>query len=188
MAEESAIDIFSKLPKRSLVYALICAGGILCFILGGILPNQRIIAGLDQAKSSVASKLHQQEILFPVFRKATKTLQEKDVNALSVPEKSSLAKKDMSSMSSYFRGLASGCGLYFESGIPDAGRINDTPGVVPFLLVIKGDYFDFRVFLTRLLMVPFLEHIETIQVNTGPGMKEYRLKIHLLTDTGAVNT
>ena len=186
MAEESIFGNFPRLPKRSLIYVLVCAGGILCFIAGGILPSQRAMSNLDEEAAKIRSQLHQQEILFPVFRKALQTLHENKENDLPVPEKSSIAKKDINSISSYFRNLASECGLHFESGIPDVGKINNTSGVIPFKLVLKGDYFDFRIFLTKLVLVPYLEHIETVQIYSGSGMKEYRLRIKLSTHTGAV--
>jgi len=185
MAQENTIGIFPGLPKRSLIYILICASGILLFVVGGILPNQKAILDLESESVRIKSELRQQELLFPAFRKAIRTLHEKKKNDLPFPNKTSVAKKDIAIISAFFKKLSTECKLHFESGIPDVGKINKTSGIIPFNLVLKGDYFDFRFFLTQLMLVPYLEHIETFQIKSGSGMKEYRLRINLSTNTGA---
>lgn len=183
---EQAIGSFSRLPKRSLIYILVCVGGILCFLGVGILPNQRELSKLDNETSEMELALHKQKILFPVFKKAMQTLHEEKESDLAVPEKSGVDRKDINSISSSFRKLASECSLHFKSGIPDVGKINKNMDAIPFTLEVAGGYFDFRLFLTKLVLLPHLEHIDTIEINAGSGMKEYRLRIKLSTGNGAV--
>lgn len=183
---EEAIGNFSRLPKRSLIYILVCVGGILCFLGVGILPNQRVISKLDNETSEIKLALQKQKMLFPVFKKAMQTLHEEKKSGLAVPETSSIYRKDINSISSSFRKLASECRLQFKSGIPDAGKINKTSGAIPFTLELAGGYFDFRLFLSKLVLLPYLEHIDTIEINAGSGMKEYRLRIDLSVGDGVV--
>lgn len=183
---EEAIGSFSRLPKRSLIYILVCVGGILCFLGVGILPNQRALSKLDNEVSKMEVALHEQKILFPVFKKAMQTLNEEKKSDLAVPEKSSVDRRDINGISSSFRKLASECSLHFKSGIPDVGKINKNSDILPFTLELAGGYFDFRLFLTKLVLLPYLEHIDTIEINAESGTKEYSLRINLSTDNGAV--
>jgi Tfp pilus assembly protein PilO len=183
---EKAIGDFSRLPKRSLIYILVCVGGILCFLGVGILPNQRVISKLDNETSGIKLQLQKQKVLFPVFKKAMQTLHEEKISDMAVLERSGIDRKDINSISSNFRKLASECSLHFKSGIPDVGKINKTSDAIPFILELAGGYFDFRLFLSKIVSLPFLGHIDTIEINAGSSMIEYRLRINLLAGNGVV--
>ena len=178
---ETMIGNFTNLPKRSLIYILVCVGGILCFIGIGILPNQRTLSTLDDEISGVEFELQKQKALFPVFKKAMQLLNDQKKEDIPLEKTSKNGLKDINSISPYFKKLAFDSGLQFKSGLPDVSKINKMSGGIPFTLLLTGEYFDFRAFLTKLAEDPHLDHIETIEVIAGSGMKEYRLRMNLLT-------
>ena len=182
---ETIIGGFIRLPKRSLIYILVCAGGILLFVGIGILPNQSVLTKLDDETSRVEFELQKQKALFPVFKKAMQILHDQKKEGVAVPKKSTEGLKDINSISPYFETIAIESGLHFKSGLPDVGKIKNSSGVIPFTLIVAGNYFDFRIFLMNLAADPHLDHIETIEVAAGSGMKEYRLRMNLLTGNGA---
>jgi len=182
---ETMFSNFTRLPKRSLIYILVCAGGIVLFVGIGILPNQSVLTKLDDETSRVEFELQKQKALFPVFKKAMQILHDQKKEGVPAPKKSGDGLKDINSISPYYRKLAVESGLHFKSGLPDVGKIKNSSGVIPFTLVLAGKYFDFRVFLMKLAVDPHLDQIETIEVTAGSGMKEYRLRMNLLTGNGA---
>ena len=61
--------------------------------------------------------------------------------------------------------------------MPDVDSIIGGAGFLQMTVVMKGELFDLRNFMVLLGEVPYLEHIEQIQIRTAQDLKEIRLRL-----------
>lgn len=174
-----------ELPRRSLMYIVLCLGGLLCFLTVGILPSQRAIGKLDQEITSLEKQLKEQELLFPVFQKFLSIIQQKREKSLPDPERKKLPREDIANLPDLFRQLGTQSELEYRETIPDINTLEKNSGRLRVSLLLKGDFFALQDFLVRLGTISYLDHIESIDVRSALGGKEYRLKIWLLTEPRA---
>ena len=185
MAVNERSNKFPELPRRSLIYIALCLGGLVCFVFVGIVPIHTALNRLDQEITGLNKQLREQEILFPVFQKFLAILQQKGEKALPAPDKNKLSREEIATLPELFRELGKQCTMEYRETIPDINTLKDGSGRLRVSLLMRGDFFSLQDFLVRLGAVSFLDHIESIDIRTAMGSKDFRLKIWLLTESRA---
>ena len=169
----------AKLPAQSLLYLLIYAGGILGFVLLAIYPYQKFLAELDRDITRIETQIEEQKILFPVYKDLSERASVKRPVVLPFPQKAKLDRNETERISFIFEEIARKSNLELSSIVPDVTSLLEESGLLSVSALMKGNYFDFRNFLTELGGIPYLEHIEEIRIQPSGGAKEFRLKVWL---------
>ena len=166
-----------KLPARSLTYLLLCVCGILLFIFLVIYPNQASLAEADAEIGKLKSRIEEQKILYPVFRDLLRKVRLKETEGLPFPQKTKLIRDDTAKIFSVFKEIVQKSNFRIEDISPDVDALGEDIGYLKMNLVIKGDFSDLRNFLLELEKLPYLEHIERIQIRSSQGTREIHLKL-----------
>lgn len=168
-----------KIPKQSIIYLLIYLAGIIVFIAFGIIPNSISLAGFDKKIKETQLRLQEQKGILPIYQTLIKSIKSKKSFSLPMPEKRAISKGDAAQIFVTFRELAKKSALETLSIVPDISSLTISPEALPVNMVFKGKYFDFHNFLVQIGEIPYLEHIELIDIQQTPEAKKFGIKAWL---------
>ena len=171
------IKEFISLLGRKLIYLLMFAVGILLFIGIGIYSSKKFSEIKDREIKAICCQIEGQKVVLPVYHELLKGLQVKSSEVLPFPDKIRLPKDKIEEIPTIFEGIAEKCNLESVSIIPDVMSLDRTSGLLVVNTFVKGSFFDFRKFLVNLGGIPYLEHIEKIDIKRTMEGREFRLKI-----------
>jgi len=171
-------QLFPKVPKKSIYYLLLCSIGILMFILIGLYPLQSSLSRLDEEIAGIKARLEEQKVLFPLYKELTERVRKKkDSELVHYSGKIGLSIDQIDGISTRFKEMAEERNLETISITPDAKSLVNNSKSMSVSLVLRGDFLKFRKFLFDLETVPYLEHIQEIQIQEALAGREFRLKI-----------
>jgi len=168
-----------KLPKKTIIYLLLCIGGILGFLAFAIYPNQKSLAGLDTEIDTIERQIKEQKILFPVYENLLKEGEFKKPGTFPFPKKAKLGRHETERIHLIFGDKARKSNLSLVDVIPDVESLREGSEALTVNMLMKGNLLDFRDFLVHIGEVPYVENIEEIRVEPAEGGKDFRLKISL---------
>ena len=168
-----------RIPRESIVYILICAVGTLAFILIGPYPSEKSLAKQDMEIQNLQVQIEEQKLLYPLYVELLKKLQAKGCEVLPFPSKGKLSRDEIDKIPCIFAEIVQRSELESASIIPDVKSIASNPGLILTNALVKGDFLHFRRLLIELGEIPYLEHIQEIEIKRVAGCIEFRLKIWL---------
>ena len=169
----------AKMPGQSIIYLLMCAALVLSFILAGLYPAQKSLGRLDMEIIKARDEIEEQKILFPVYTELVEKLRIKGSQVLPSPVRSKLSRDETEQIPAIFGRIARKCKLKAVSITPDAKSLADGSGLLAVNAFVKGRFPDFRKFLIELGGLPWLEHMERVDIQEALGGDELRVKIWL---------
>ena len=173
-------DRLSKNPlSQSLLVLVICVVGVLTFFFLILLPSQKTSAELDKEIDGLNVRIEEQRILTPVFHSLLKRAKMAPPSGLPTPEKAKLTHGDMNTISSVFQDIAMRHNLRLEEVKTDVSTMMEDSGYLMMRLRLSGNFYKFRDFLVELGSIPFLEHIEEINIRPVKTAREFQIKLWL---------
>lgn len=172
--------IETAIPHQSLIYLASCLIGILIFIFAGIIPGYRKIITLDNNIRRFSMQAEEEKYLIPLYNSLKNKTQAENSRLLPFPVKESIPRGQTDRIFMTFNEMARKTGMEVISVVPN---VNSLTGNIKFLsvnVILRGDYFNFRKFLSNAGDIPYLEHIEEIEIQQIPEGKEYRIKMWLV--------
>jgi hypothetical protein len=167
------------LPGASIRHIIICAGGILAFIALAIYPYHKSLARLDREIKKTESQIEEQKALFPIGQELLKSVMQKETWGLPFPEKTGLGRDKAADISVTFEKIARNSNLEVIRIIPDIKSLSEQAGLLSVTSVVKGKFYDFREFFMEIGRLPYLEHVEEVEIHPAEGVKEFSLKVWL---------
>jgi len=167
------------LPGQSIRHLFICAGGILAFVVLAIYPYHKSLVRLDKEITKTESQIQEQEALFPIGKELLKSVMQKEAWGLPFPEKARLGRDKAADISVIFEKIARKSNLEVIKIIPNIKSLTERAGFLSVTAVVKGKIFSFREFFIEIGKLPYLEHVEEIQIQPAEGVKEFSLKVWL---------
>jgi hypothetical protein len=179
------IKQFPKIPAQSVYYFLLCATGILLFIFIGLYPLQSSLNQQDRDLAKIKARVEEQKVLYPLYQEMLLLGkgQKKDSNFLPVSSKAGLSLDQLANISILFKNIAQEGSLEAVSVTPDVKSLTNNSKSISVLLIVRGDFLKLRRFLFELEKLPYMEHIEEIQIQEAVGGKEFRLKTWLAVNS-----
>ena len=165
---------------QSVVVFLICAVGIVAFLFLIILPSQKTSAELDREIEVLNARIEEQRILTPVFHSLLKRAKTEAPSMLPSPDKTNLTHGDMNTISKAFQDIAARHDLKLEELKTDVSSMMQNSGYLMMRLRLSGNFYKFRDFLVDLGSIPYLEHIEEINIRPVKTARELEIKLWLL--------
>ena len=172
--------IYAIIPKRSLVYLLICVCGVLIIFAAGIIPEYFSSVRLDQQIKSIQFQIEEQKRLYPIHQMMQNKTHTKDGRTLPLPKKNFLSRTQIEAVPATFREIAKKANLDIVSASPDLNFVGSESRFLPINAIIRGDFFNFRKFLIGLGEVPYLERIEEIHIQQSEDTMELKMKMWLI--------
>ncbi len=173
-----------KISKASLTKLAVCSGIVVAFVALLILPS--IMADKDAKRDilRMQAELEKQKILYPLYLKLHMELNSKVVQELPIPVPEALTEDQIVKATHTVEDLAMQAGLTINEVTPDPVSLTKSSGYVGVNCDFYGKYMDFRSFLTKLGSVPYLKHIEKIELQEGADGIGYLVRLQLAVKTG----
>jgi len=178
------------MPQRSMVLTLICSLGLLVFFLLTILPNQKALARLEQDIALLRTRLAEQAVLLPVYRKFCDVIDSTragKVSRLTFPAPLRLTADQAAGIDAVFRAMAAATGLKARQVSPEINSIINASQSLRLVISAEGNLENIRRFLLKLGELPYLTQVERVRIQqTGPGPDlELSAQVLLAQDAGA---
>ena len=160
--------------KCSMLF-FICLAGVLSFIFLGIIPANKYVADLHRKIQNVQLQVDIQETLLPIYQLLKEDFLADDYKTLPFPEKARLSKEQSDKAFVIFREMAKKFNMEVLSIVPDLKALYVDSQFLLVNTVLHGEFFNFRKLLLALGEIPFLEHIEAIEIQQKPETKEFKI-------------
>jgi hypothetical protein len=165
-----------KFPKESIIYLAICLSGIIILFFFGLLPSHRSIAMLDGKIASTNLLIEEQQTLLPIYKELKLRAQKKGAWTLPFPVRSELPREKLAELTENIKRMSRMSNVDILSFTPALSSLSGNSKSLAMEVAAKGDFFSFRKFLIDLEGIPYLEHIEEIQIQQQAGGMELKIK------------
>ena len=153
-------------PTRNTYVILIFGGGMLLFILLAIFPNYISYNNIEHEISILKYKIEEQKILSPIFEDLSKKAQFQKPESLPFPSADKLSANDTVKVTPIIRDIVETNGFTLEKIATDLESLMTGSGNLKTSVHIVGEFHKLRDVLLDLGNLPYLNHIEVIQVNS----------------------
>lgn len=174
--------VTSFLPKRSLIFIIVCSVGILGFFLLAIYPNQKAAAALEAKITTALRQIEEQKILRPVYEHLREVQKaSKDGAGINLPL-STMEKPSKGEGIDHIRSLLFEIvrknRLKTEKIEPDVATMLDDSGHIRIDIAVTGDYSNFRGFMIQLnSRLPSIESVENLRIQRVPESTAHQLSL-----------
>jgi hypothetical protein len=166
-----------KLPNRNVILILILGIGIILFILLSIFPNYIAYSNIIQDIERLKSNIEEQKILSPIFNDFSKKAEFKEPENLPFPKKTKMTKNETGKISAVIQDIILNNGFKLESIATDVGSLMHESGMLKLTVLMSGDFMNLRNAMLQLGALPYLEHVESIQINSYHEKTKIQLKL-----------
>jgi Tfp pilus assembly protein PilO len=173
------LRITDKIPSQSISYVSLCMTGLLILILGGIIPAYRTINNLDNEISVLGHQTEERKALTSLFISLKKQSEQEEPETLPLPTRTKLSPGKLDTIQPAFRKAAAASGLSLVSTVPDLGALTGSTQFIPVNIVLRGNTGALRRFIIEIGAMPYIDHIEKMEIQAGPEGKEFKLNIRL---------
>lgn len=167
----------SKIPRKGVLYLVLCLILIILFVFGAIIPTNNWSKELDVKIADARFRLLEQQTLLPLFQYLKAESEKKLGETLPMPAKGSLARAKINTIPGNFAISAKRSGMSLISAKPDLTGLTGDFQNLPVDIVLKGRFVDFRKFLIQLGGMPYIHRIEDISILGIPTTEEFRLRV-----------
>lgn len=167
----------SKLPTKNIMVIALFGGGIIFFVLLSIFPNYITYSNIETEINMLKSQIEEQKILSPIFNDLSSKAKFKDSDDLPFPKKEKLSKNETSNISGIIQNIILLNDFELNSILTDVGGLMDGSGILKMSVEVTGDFENLRKLILQLGTLPYLEHIENIQINNANDKQNILLKL-----------
>jgi hypothetical protein len=165
-------------PKQTPRHLVVLLTILFVVVLIGIIPKYMSLANLDERVKKIQLEVEEQEGLYSIYQ-SLKSREQKSMKALPLPAKGRLSKDQTETVFGSLRDIAKKVNMDTLYVSPDMGSLGPDSRYLLVNVGLRGDFFNFRKFLTGLGELPYLERIEEIQIQENADIMEFKMKIWL---------
>jgi Tfp pilus assembly protein PilO len=169
----------SLLPTQTLVLCIICAAGLLAFVLFIIWPAQRLSDELDREIAGLKARIEEQKILVPFFKTLFEKAKPSPAKGLTAAPRTRLSRGEIAGVPKRLQEMAAAHRLNARDIVPDVNTLTDAANRFMVNFTASGRFEDLRGFLFDVAALSFFESMDEIEVRAVEGGKEFGLKIWL---------
>jgi hypothetical protein len=165
------------MPKHWLLTFLTCFAGALLFVIVGLQPLHGRVSRLNGEILELRGRVSEQEVLYPVYTDLLESSIKDEAPGIVARTRRPLAQQEIGTLSALVSGLAQSSKLQLASLTPETDSLAGGAKRMPVRAALRGGFSDMRGFLLELENLPFVEHMEELQIQDFAGPKELRLKM-----------
>ncbi|MBC2713344.1 MAG: hypothetical protein HGJ94_20805 [Desulfosarcina sp.] len=162
------------------ILVIICAFGLLAFLLVVIYPNYRTISEYDRQISALNGEIALRQAIAPIYGKLVEKARITPSTQLKSPKKTALDMEKAGRLTQIFQDIAKTAGLTLESVIPDAQAFDQNTGRLLVDVVFRGDFLNVQPLINTIGEQSFVDRLQKIQVRTAKENKWIKLSVSLL--------
>ena len=173
LRRETFLTLF---PERRLFFAVVCIGGIIGFYLLSIWPHQQAVQQLDLQIESLHRQISEQKLLAPIYKRFTQLLgdtQPAELGGLPFPSPDSLKPEQVAGLEPLFRQMAEQNQLKVRHIGADLNSMIGETSELKLPYELEGDFND------KLGELPYLDHVERIEIRRETGMPGLHMELEI---------
>lgn len=166
-----------KIPTRSLVQLIgcLCVAAAIGMLM--VFPAYRSLDEKDLAAATIRRDIASQKVLAPLFKEMLEKAKLKDTGELASVKRAPWPRDRAGGLQTRFEEVGRTFGLEVDVRLPDAAELIKKTTHLKIDVVARGAFSDFRPFFLSIYRMPFVDHVERIQILAGDGREEMRLKL-----------
>ena len=165
------------LPTRNTLAILVFGGGMLLFVLLAIFPNYITYNNIEHEIGILKDKIEEQKILSPIFEDLSQKAQFQNPGSLPFPLPEKLSRDDTERITPIIREVVDANNFALEDIDTDIDSLMTESGNLKMSIQLIGEFHNLRDLLLDLGGLPYLEHIEVIQINSFGKKNKINLTI-----------
>lgn len=173
-----------SMSRQSLLKLGICSVVLVVVVAMFILPNILEDKRVKREVLQMRAEIEKQKILYPIYVKLMAELKNKVVDELPIPEPEQLTEDKVDAAIHAVENMAMEASLKINEVTPDPMSLAKSEGYVGLNCDFYGSFMDGRALLMRLGSLPYLQHIERIDMQEGADGVNYLMRLQLAVNTG----
>lgn len=161
------------------ILVILCALGVVAFLLFVIYPNYTRLQEFDRQIASLTDDITVRQSLAPVFKTLVQKARIEPSNLLIAPAPSTLDRNDTGRLTTLFQDIAASANMRLISITPDSQVYERASGRLLVDVVFIGSYSDIQVLINRIAAKAFVEEIHGIDIRCAENEKRIDLSIAL---------
>lgn len=166
--------------QGSSILVILCALGLLAFLLTVIYPNYRTMKDYDRQISELNSEIVLRQTLAPIYGQLIERARMVPPTQLIAPEKTALDIGNTNRLTQIFNNIAEDIGLRLESVTPDALTFDEGDGRLIVEVIYRGEFLNVQPLINTIVGQSFVERIHQIHVYCTEENKRITLSVSLL--------
>lgn len=169
-------------PERRLFFVVLCLGGVLGFYLLSILPHHQTAARLEDQIDALQRRIDEQKLLGPIYSQFTRIVGESRPDTpdrLPFPTPEGLTPEQAAGIETLFRQLATQSRLDMRHMGADLNSMINETGALKLSIALQGAFGQLRDFMLKLAELPFLAHVERIELRRASGVRGLQMELEL---------
>jgi len=166
------------IPRQAPSFKIVLFAILLVLISIGIVTQYMSLANLDRRADKIRFEIEEQKGLQSIYQ-LLKSKGQKNVKVLPFPAKGKLSRDQIEMIPGNFIDIARKVNMDILYASPDMASIGPDSRYLLVNVGIRGDFFNFRKFLSGIGELPYLERIEEIQIQENADIMEFKMKIRL---------
>jgi len=166
--------------QSSPILVILCAFGLLAFLVLVIYPNYRTMKDYDRQISALNGEIALRQALSPIYSKLVDQARITPTTQLKSPKKKALDMENTGRLAQIFQDIANNAELTLESVIPDAQTVDQGKGRLMVEVVFQGEFLNVQPLINTIAEQSFVDRIHKIQVRNAEENKRINLSVSLL--------
>ena len=166
-----------KLPSRNVILILIFGVGIILFVLLSIFPNYIAYSNITQEIDRLNAKIEEQKILSPIFNDFSEKAKFEEPDNLPFPKKAKMARGETGKISSIIQSIIRNNGFRLDKIETDVDSLVHESDILKLSVHLSGEFMNLRNVMLELGALPYLEHVESIQISSHNENSKIQLKL-----------
>ncbi|MEW6267026.1 MAG: hypothetical protein AB1641_28460 [Thermodesulfobacteriota bacterium] len=167
-------------PLRSQTWLFLLLGAvILGAVLFGLYPQNRALGKQEEEKFRLEADIEKQKLLHPLYTELYQKAKFERPAGLPLPPRKKLPRDRIGQLNAIFLEAARQSGLEFEKVLPQVNSLNMNTGLLMVDVFLKGDFLNLRKFVVNMAQMPFVEHLERLNVRRVQGGDSIQLRLWL---------
>ncbi len=159
---------------------ILCALGLLAFLLLVIYPNHRIMQDYDRQIAMLNREIVLRQTLVPIYGQLIERARMAPSTQLINPSKTALDIGNSRRLTQTMENIANRAGLRLESVIPDAQSFDQGNGLLMVEIIYRGEFLNVQPLINSIVAQSFVERIHQIHVRCDEEDKWIKLSVSLL--------
>jgi len=172
-----------NMSRQSLLKLAVCAAVLVGFVALFIVPNIMEDKRVKREVLQLQAEIEKQKILFPIYIRLKAELQNKVVEELPIPDPEQLTEDKVDAAIHAVEDMAIKADLRINEVTPDPMSLAKSEGYVGLNCDFYGPFMNVRSFLVQLGSLPYLRHIEQIDMQEGADGVNYLMRLQLAVKT-----
>lgn len=174
------------IPQKSLMKILVCLAVIIIFAFFFNIQSKNKVSRLNGDIVALKSEIKRQEILYPVYLDLKRQYEAEVLKELPLVTNKAMTQEEVNEVTRQIEEAAMQANVEPQQVIPDPATLAENSGQVIVNCEFFGPFFNIRDLLKSLGGIPYVRHIETLQMQEALNGLVVKMKVRLSVVTEQV--